>query len=52
MIASFLNELIATVVQALPRIFLVGAPVLVVGIILAAIVDARLPARTDRSSQR
>jgi hypothetical protein len=52
MIASFLNELIATVVQALPRIFLVGAPVLVVGIILASIVDARLPARTDRSSQR
>lgn len=52
MIASFLNELLATLVQALPRIFLVGAPVLLVAIVLAALVDAKRPGSTDRRSLR
>ena len=50
MLASFMNELLATLVQALPRLFLVGAPILVIAIVLAALADTRLPGSTDRSS--
>lgn len=48
MIASFLNELITASVEALPRLFLLGAPLLVIGIVLAALLDAKLPGRTNR----
>lgn len=43
MIASLLNELIAALVASLPRVFLFGAPVLATVIVLAALVDARMP---------
>ena len=43
MIASLLNELIATVIAALPRVFLFGAPILAISVVLAALADARMP---------
>ena len=49
MLATFLNELLATLVAALPRIFLLGAPVLVLGIVLAAIADTKLPEGAKRA---
>ena len=52
MLASFLNQLLATLVTALPRIFLLGAPVLLVGILLAAIADTKLPDKTKGTSAR
>jgi hypothetical protein len=52
MLATFLNELLATLVAALPRIFLLGAPVLVLGIVLAAIADTKLPGEGKRASTK
>jgi hypothetical protein len=43
MIASLLNELIVAVIAALPRVFLFGTPVLAIGVVLAALADARMP---------
>ena len=47
MIANFMNELAAALVQALPRVFLVGAPLLVIANAVAALLDARMPGRAD-----
>jgi hypothetical protein len=52
MIASLLNELIAEVIGALPRLFLFGAPVLAIGIVLAALADARMPRHAGRTPIR
>jgi len=43
MLASFLNAVFAISIEALPRLFLFGAPFLIIGIVLAALVDAKLP---------
>ena len=43
MTATFLNELFAAMVRALPRLFLLGAPFLAIGIMIAAIADTKLP---------
>lgn len=37
-----LEQLLATVIQALPRLFLLGAPILVVVMAMAAFLDARM----------
>jgi hypothetical protein len=42
MIATFLNELFAAAVATLPRLFLLGAPVLLLAIVLAALADWKL----------
>ena len=52
MIASFLNELIALVMASLPRVFLFGAPVLAIGIVLAALADARMPGHVGGTPYR
>lgn len=52
MIATFLNELFATVIGILPRLFLFGVPVLVIGIALAAFLDTRLPERARHESTK
>lgn len=52
MIAAFLNELIAALVGTLPRLFLLGAPFLVIGIVLAAMLDTKLPKGTGRASPK
>ena len=52
MIASLLNELIAAVIAALPRVFLFGAPVLAIGIVLAALVDTRMPGHAGGTPTR
>ena len=44
----FWDALLATVTQALPRVFLFGAPVLLVAIAMAAFVDATAPWHTDQ----
>jgi hypothetical protein len=43
MIALYWNQLFETIVRALPAVFLVGAPILLVALALAAFVDARVP---------
>ena len=43
MTAPLLEQILATVTQALPRLFLFGAPVLVVVMAIAAFLDARMP---------
>jgi hypothetical protein len=50
MTATFLNELFAEMVRALPRLFLLGAPFLAIGIMLAAIADTRLPDKAASAS--
>jgi len=52
MLASLLNELIAAVIAALPRVFLFGAPVLAVAVVLAALADARMPGHGGDASTR
>jgi hypothetical protein len=52
MIASLLNELIAALIASLPRVFRVGAPVLVTVIALAALVDARMPGHAGDTPTR
>ena len=52
MIAHFLNELLGTVVHALPRVFLFGAPVLLITIAIAALVDARLHLTDDHPATK
>jgi len=52
MSATFLNELITVLVQMLPRLFIVGAPVLGLAIAVAAFVDARMPGGADRARTR
>ena len=52
MIATFLNQLVTDWMEALPRLFAVGAPILVLVIAIAAFVDARLPGRADRARTR
>jgi hypothetical protein len=37
-----LEQILATVTQALPRLFLLGAPIVVVVMALAAFLDARM----------
>lgn len=43
MTALLLEQFLATVTLALPRLFLFGAPFLVVVAVLAAVIDTRLP---------
>ena len=52
MLASLLNELIAAVIAALPRVFLFGAPVLAVAVVLAALADARMPGHVGGTPYR
>lgn len=49
MIATFLNQLVAEGMEALPRLFIVGAPILALVIAVAAFADARMPWRADRA---
>ena len=49
MTATFLNELFAAMVRTLPRLFLLGAPFLAIGIIVAAIADTKLPEKAGAS---
>jgi hypothetical protein len=51
MIASLRNELIATIVGTLPRFFLLGAPLLITAIVLAALADTKFPRVAGRSSK-
>jgi hypothetical protein len=51
MTATLLNELFAAMVRALPRLFLLGAPFLAIGIIVAAIADTRLPEKAGASTK-
>ena len=44
MTMPILEQLVATLIQTLPWLFLFGAPFLVLTILLAAFVDTRLPA--------
>jgi hypothetical protein len=48
MIATLLNDLLVTGVRLLPTLFLVGAPVLLLLIMLAAIIDTKIP-HVDRA---
>jgi len=43
MTAPLFEQILATVTQALPRLFLIGAPVLVVLMAMAAFFDTRMP---------
>ena len=52
MLATFLNQLFATVIATMPRLFLFGAPFLVLGIVLAAYLDAKLPERVKHPSSK
>ena len=52
MIATLFNELIATLVGTLPRLFLLGAPFLAIGIVLAAVLDTKLPKGAGRGSTK
>jgi hypothetical protein len=52
MIATFLNELVTRLVDALPRFFIVGAPILALVIAVAAFVDARMPGSDDHARPR
>jgi hypothetical protein len=49
MLAAFLNDLFTSGVRVLPMLFLVGTPLLLLLIALAAILDAKIPhvARRD-----
>ena len=49
MIATFLNQLLTESVEALPRIFIVGAPILALVIAVAAFVDARMSGTDDHA---
>ena len=44
MTMPILEQLVASLIQALPSLFLFGAPFLVLTIVLAAFVDTKLPA--------
>ena len=50
MTAFLSNEFLADVLHNLPRVFLLGAPILFAVITLAALLDARLPAKIERDS--
>lgn len=52
MFASFLTELLAAFVATLPRLFLLGAPFLVLAIVVAAIADTHLPGSASRASRK
>jgi hypothetical protein len=52
MIATFLDGLVTGLMQALPRLFVIGAPILALVIAVAAFVDARMPGRADRAQAR
>ena len=52
MIASFLNELFSTLVETLPSFFIRGMPYLAIAIVLAALIDTRLPGRVSREPTR
>ena len=43
MITLLLEQCLATVTLALPRLFLFGAPIVVVVAVIAAVIDTRLP---------
>lgn len=43
MTTLLLQQILATVIQALPRLFLVGAPILLIVMAMAAFIDARSP---------
>ena len=45
---ALLSPLFDAVVQALPRLFLVGAPFLLTAIVIAALADAKLPGNARR----
>ena len=49
MTASVLNAFFAMVVEMLPRLFLRGAPLLAMAVILAALADTRLPSNADHA---
>lgn len=51
MTTLLLQQILATVVHALPRLFLVGAPILLIVMAVAAFVDARSPWSTDHTVQ-
>ena len=44
----FLQAILATVTQALPRLFLFGMPILLLAIAIAAFFDVRTPWNTDQ----
>jgi hypothetical protein len=46
---SLLSQLTDTVVLALPRVFLLGAPILLTVIALAALIDAKIPGTVKRN---
>jgi len=48
MFSFFLDALLVTTVQALPRLFLLGAPLLFFAIVITAFADARLPGSANR----
>jgi len=52
MTATFLNELFAAMVRTLPRLFLLGAPFLAIGIMIAAIADTKVPNGAARASTK
>lgn len=43
MTTLLLEQLLTTVTLALPRLFLYGAPILVIVAVIAAVIDTRLP---------
>ena len=51
MTVLFLQAILATVTQALPRLFLFGAPILLLLIALAAFFDAGTPWGPERAPQ-
>jgi len=43
-----LSQFLAAVMQALPQVFLFGAPLLVAAFAIAALLDAKLPGKAER----
>ena len=43
MTTLILEQFLTTVTLALPRLFLLGAPILVIAAVIAAVIDTRLP---------
>ena len=50
MIATYLKEFLGMFVQELPRLFLLGAPFLVIACGIAAVLDAKLPWRRGQAT--
>ena len=48
MMATYFDELLGQLMPALPRFLLIGAPFLLIGCGLAALLDAKLPWRRRR----